>query len=479
MRARTLRIAVSVAVGLFGMLFGGTSYAFAAYSEALRIRDDLEYRNLDLLVSSNDIAVYAGSIAAGWWFDHHGPRALVVAGGAMMLAGYALLGYGDTLVTDWVALVTFGFGSTCAYVSAVAPNVRLFAPAKRGLVVGAFVATYAMSPILFIKVKQLMVGLLGDSYSTLSLFFVVFGACGFGASLLMAAFIWDGDEETRLMNEAAKPKDASASDAAINGEPAAADAEAAKGSEDETTALLNPAADADGGGAAEGSKMNPYVESTGLDLLYRNKAAAVPFWILACSFGMAVCSGLAVINQLGVVSRVLEAKEDAAIAYFSIGSATARLVFGAVCDFVYERGYHRGFALIIESAFLFVVLVAMSSPLATAETLPWLALFSGFGYGGNWSVGTSIVNLTFGSAGFGLNLGFITAAPSAFIIAVNRVFGALVPTAGCAAANGSCLTLSFGWLALVSATSMLLNFIFIFMTSGKRSDIYKKKPKAH
>ena len=382
----------------------------------------------------------------------------------MFLVGYALLAYGGSLAADWLAVVTYGFGSTCAYVCAIAPNLRLFPSETRGLVVGMFVATYAVSPILFIKIKNVVFAELGRSYESLGIFFVLFGAMGFGASLVMAAALWGGDEATKLMNSAAKSS-APKKDADVEGE---------------VSALLDNVASTDSDeDAGAGSGMNPYVSATGKELLWSNKKAAGPFWILAISFGLAVCSGLAVINQLGVISRVLEASEDRAVAFFSVGSATARLVLGAVCDFIYARGFHRGYALIFESAFLFVVLMLLSSPLATAGSLPYLAAAAGFGYGGNWAVGTSIVNLSFGAAGFGLNLGFITAAPSLFIVFVNRIFGALVPAQGCASADGKCLALPFFWLAFVSATSAALGMLFIFATSNVRSDLYKKPKVKH
>ena len=120
-------------------------------------------------------------VLAGRWLPRVGPRALAMAGGLLLGAGYLLGGLlGDTF---WVQLLSIGIlggaGIGLGYVVPIAVGVKWF-PDKKGLITGLAVAGFGFGATIWVKLAGSWFGGLMNTTSVLGLpgvqsVFVIYG----------------------------------------------------------------------------------------------------------------------------------------------------------------------------------------------------------------------------------------------------------------------------------------------------------------
>jgi predicted MFS family arabinose efflux permease len=173
LRSRRARV-VCLAVAVEGCLFYG---AFGYLGAFLRLEYDLSYTAIGLLLAGFGIGGLAYSLAVGLLVAHLGPRRMVVSGGWLLLAAFALLAASPRWEAATILVPVLGFAFYLLH-NTLQTQATEMMPAARGSAIAAFAFCLFAGQALGVAADGLLVESVG--------FRPVLGATGVG----LAALAW-------------------------------------------------------------------------------------------------------------------------------------------------------------------------------------------------------------------------------------------------------------------------------------------------
>ncbi|KAI8808444.1 major facilitator superfamily domain-containing protein [Cladochytrium replicatum] len=149
--------AVSFVLSLLSMITAGTIYLFSLYSTSVSQKLSYNQTQAAIIASCGGYGLYLSGPLAGALADSVGPRIVLRFSAVLLFAGYTLMGLAydrwSFVRTEWWAFAAYfflvGLGSSGAYNSALATNMRNFEKKHHGFAVGFSVAFVGLSAFIF------------------------------------------------------------------------------------------------------------------------------------------------------------------------------------------------------------------------------------------------------------------------------------------------------------------------------------------
>ncbi|XP_061188394.1 uncharacterized protein LOC133196538 [Saccostrea echinata] len=153
---RDIERILAVFIGFLSMITSGSTYAFGAFTNAVKAHFNYTQSEVEFLSSMPNIGI-SFAFPAGIIIERYGPRLSTLLGAVFSSLGYALL-YSTTLQQTfyrskaWLQCVYFfiaGFGATFFYMTPLSINMGNFHPKHRGKIVGIMDASFSAGPAIF------------------------------------------------------------------------------------------------------------------------------------------------------------------------------------------------------------------------------------------------------------------------------------------------------------------------------------------
>ena len=199
----------------------GILYVWSVISKGLQ--DELGWLSTQASLPYTMFSVFLaiGFLIAGLIQDRIGPRYCIVACAVLMGIGLVLSG---VFTTPW--MVVLGFGVICGsgvgsgVAASLAPALKWFPSAKKGMVSGAVLAGIGFSAVIYSPVSDVLLGSVGVSKT-----FIIFGAVAFVLMFLLSFNMKDpppgfDKESGRFLQEGETVKTRDSGQPAANAAPA-------------------------------------------------------------------------------------------------------------------------------------------------------------------------------------------------------------------------------------------------------------------
>ncbi|KAI8803865.1 major facilitator superfamily domain-containing protein [Cladochytrium replicatum] len=476
---------VSFVLSLLSMITAGTIYLFSLYSTSVSQKLSYNQTQAAIIASCGGYGLYLSGPLAGALADSVGPRIVLRFSSLLLFAGYSLMAlaydHWSFVRTEWWAFAAYfflvGLGSSGAYNSALATNMRNFDKKHHGFAVGfsvAFVGLSAFifslfSPFFYIPADDNDFELKGGGVpipegKTLDTFrFLLFLAISCAVLNLIASLGLQDFSDSR------NPKPT-------------------ESIPDESTPLLH-------------GTSNPPQSSTPSSDYTREQVLRSPdSYLLFFSFLIQTGTGLMVINNIGAIVLALvnaspeqlgpklHALQSFYVSLLSVCNALGRVTTGVASDFARRTWGTQRTVFFLFACSLMVVGNAVGAfgveslgdgdglwswPLGIATTLIGLA------YGAVFATAPASVGAMFGTLNYGSIWGMFQWGPALGGQTNNLVFGVLYDanrepeeTGFAAAALGKCIGPkcfqgAFYWTTATTALTVVLASILVYRRWGR------------
>jgi len=344
----------------------GAIYAWSVFTPVLKAADWSKAQSQ--YVFSAGLAFFAiVMVIAGRLMPHVGPRALAMAGGVVLGAGYLLAGLVGGGTTFWSTLlfvgVLGGSGIGLAYVVPIAVGMRWF-PDRKGLITGLAVAGFGFGATLWVK----LAGSWGHLLDTIGIAntFMVYGIV-FGIAVIVGG-IWMVFPPERWTPPGYKE--------------------------------ASPAA----GAAAAAAR----------DMTSGQMLSTPQYYMILLTFAFGASAGLMSIGLMKLfpiealtangmaIDRADAVAGTAMAVFFALANGLGRIAWGTISD---KLGRKRSIVVMMATQGVFVILFQWMA--GAPATLFLFATLIGFNFGGNFALFPTITADTFGTKYVGQNYGWV------------------------------------------------------------------------
>lgn len=394
-------VAGLVAMVCQGMMYTGSVY-MKRLGEVLERPSELWSQEWGVIYALGAAGLPVGMLLAGKLADMGYVRLTTILGAVLLSSGLVLAGFSDSVVWTGATLGAMtSIGSGCAYGTIIATMIRWF-PDRRGLASGMAVSAVGLGPTILAPVAKYLL----DTYDVMNMFKIlgVVVIIGMGVAAIFLSvppddFVPEG--WTPPASAADTPKSVSSE-----------------------------------------------------DLNWKQMLGVPLFWLFFITNICALFSGL-LVNGLAVpigveLAGLDVAKATWAVMLFSLGSASGRVLWGTLSDYL-GRVFMIGAAFTITASTMFLLYMHVSTP---GVYLPCVFV-AGMCYGGVFGTFPSLNADSFGTKNSAVNLAvlYFSFSASAFIapqvVAVYRNGGIeeypkAFLVAGCIAVVGLILSIIVG-----------------------------------
>lgn len=356
----------------------GAIYAWSVFTKALTA--SVENGGLYGFSASQAMWIFSAGLAsfavvlvlAGRMMPKVGPRALAVAGGLVLGAGYVLGGFlGDTFIAQLLCIgIVGGAGIGLAYVVPIAVGVKWF-PDKKGLITGLGVAGFGFGATIWVKLGDSWFGGLLNTTNVFDLpgvqsVFVIYGIT-FTVLVLLGSIVMKNPPEGY------KP---------AGWEPPPPTPGKASGHIELTS-----------------GEMLRTPQYWGLLLMFTGSALA-GLMVIGCIklFGIDALQASGVATDAAVAGGVA----STAMALYAILNGLGRIVWGVVSDKIGRKA-----ALILMCALQGVIMLLFFKLGGSKAGLIVGACIIGFNFGGNFALFPAATADFFGNKNVGINYGWV------------------------------------------------------------------------
>ncbi|KAA1479102.1 MFS general substrate transporter [Dentipellis sp. KUC8613] len=486
----------TLGTSLLVALSSGTNYVVSAYAPQLGARLHLTHTQLNYVALGGNVGVYTSGPIFGKLVDKYGPRPLLASAFVFLLSGYsgiralydAGLDEGEQLskfhlVMLIVCGVLTGLGGNAGLTSAINATANSFPDVSRGTVVGIVISGFGLSAFFFSSLSHILFP--GNTSD-----FLLILALGTALPMILGFFFVRriplpeharehaaerGAADTYERLSTSEPRSPFTKPNNSHTHLLAADADGDVELEDEhaeevrehrrresahaaslapvfDAVELSPSASTEGFRARVGGVSDdevPYEKSKhwkGQDISGRALWMSGDFWLMCFTNMLLSGTGLMYINNVGVITQALFAKNNptfdtndsttwqaAQVSIISVANFAGRVIIGVLADAVKSRlRYPRSFCIpLVAGLFILSQLVLIGTD--SVQGLWKASAVLGLAYGSMFGLFPTVVIEWFGLAHFSENWGYVSLSPivggNLFSIAFGRNLDAHDPPA--------------------------------------------------
>jgi len=391
---RRKRIVASVAATVIALACG-SNYVYSAWAPQFAERLKLSSTESNLIGLFGNLGMYSIGVPIGMFVDNRGPRPAVLAGSALLAAGYFPLHQAYDAAGGSVALMCFfsylsGAGGCMAFSAAVKTSALNW-PHTRGTATAFPLAAFGLSAFFFATLGGILFP--GDPSDFLLL--LAAGTCGLTFVGFFFLKVYPHSHSQYQSVAGADEDDAESAD-----RPAPLRRTTSKEAKAQRDGDLEP-------------------DLRGFRLL-----RSLDFWQLFMIMAILAGIGLMTINNIGNNAKALWEKYDENVdreflvmrqqmhvSILSVCSFLGRLSSGVGSDFLVKHLHASRVWCLVLATLIFFLAQICALNIENPNLLGLVSGLSGLGYGFLFGVFPSIVAESFGIRGLSQNWGFMTLAP--------------------------------------------------------------------
>lgn len=154
---------ISFVASVFVMMTAGSLFTFSSFSEPFRVALGYSAKDINMIASFGNTALYLTFLFIGPFYDYFGPTLSLIIATILNGGGYGLmyLTYTQHISGSVISMSIYyffvGSGASCLYLVTVAANLNNFNnQTVRGVTLGVLLLFYGLSATIYAQVNQLI-----------------------------------------------------------------------------------------------------------------------------------------------------------------------------------------------------------------------------------------------------------------------------------------------------------------------------------